>query len=479
MKKKERKIEKNKVLYGLTIAFAGVVLSAVLTVSLVALTYNGGFLLSGGAAVAVGILTLLILTSVYFHIKTYSEIDPKNLLVMMMCLLITFVASAAVLRNLSFKFVPFSLLAMLAVLLMGKKEAYSLTIANFFLCLLILIVYNKFVLTTVDYATFIELIIKAGVSLLIIYVYKVNFNRIKFILIGLVAGALSFVANFLVEILFSINAGDAVSSLTNSIWMALSVLISTVVSLVLTPIIEWTFRMDTNMQLLEYISFDQPLLKELNAKAPGTYNHCIKVGNLAERCAFEIGENVNLAKAAAYYHDIGKIMSPEYFSENQNGGPNPHDDLIFETSVKILTRHTTLGYKILTEKKFPKIICDVALEHHGTSPLNYFYYKALSITEGDVESDAYRYQGPKPSNRISAIVMIADSTEAAFRAHKSMNREELTALVDGIIKDKREDGQFDDCNITMKQLSIIKETLVDSLIGDAHQRIKYPKKNKK
>ena len=138
-----------------------------------------------------------------------------------------------------------------------------------------------------------------------------------------------------------------------------------------------------------------------------------------------------------------------------------------------------MGYKILTEKKFPKIICDVALEHHGTSPLNYFYYKALSITEGDVESDAYRYQGPKPSNRISAIVMIADSTEAAFRAHKSMNREELTALVDGIIKDKREDGQFDDCNITMKQLSIIKETLVDSLIGDAHQRIKYPKKNKK
>ena len=202
----------------------------------------------------------------------------------------------------------------------------------------------------------------------------------------------------------------------------------------------------------------------------------MKVGNLSERCAFAIGENVNLAKAAAYYHDIGKIESPEYFTENQNGGPNPHDDLIFETSVKILTRHTALGYKILTEKKFPKIICDVALEHHGTSPLNYFYYKASNITEGDVNPDDFRYAGPKPSSRISAIVMIADSTEAAFRSKQTMGREELNKLVDSIIKDKREDGQFDNCNITMKQLSIIKETLVESLVGDSHSRIKYPNK---
>jgi len=455
------------------------VLSVVMTVALLALTYNGGFQLTAGASVAVGVVLMLILTCFYFHVKSYSEITPKNLLVMAMAILMTYVLSIAVMRNLSFKFAPFSLLAMLAVLLMGKKEAYSLTITNFLIFVLILVVYNQFVLPDVDYSTFFQLIIKSGVSILIVYFYKVNFNRVKFVGLGFGAGVLTFVINFITSVFLTLGKVDFVSVITSSAWMALAVIISNIVSLVLTPVIEWVFRLDTNMQLLEYISFDQPLLKELNEKAPGTYNHSIKVGNLAERCAYEIGENVNLAKAAAYYHDIGKLESPEYFTENQNGGPNPHDDLIFETSVKILTRHTVLGYKKLTEKKFPKIICDVALEHHGTSPLNYFYYKALSITEGDVEADAFRYQGPKPSNRISAIVMIADSTEAAFRSQQNLDRDGLVKLVDSIIKDKREDGQFDDCNITMKQLSIIRDTLVECLVGDSHTRIKYPSKKKK
>ena len=438
MRKKENTIQKNKIIYALSMIASGAVLAAVLTVTMIALTYNGKFMLSGTTAVAVGLAILVVLTCIYFHIRTYSEIEFKNLLVMMLSIIITMVLSIVILRNLSFKFVPFTLIAMLAVLLMGKKEAFSLTVCNFFLFLILLLIYNHYVLEEVDYMTFYQLIIKVCVALTFIYVYKVNFNRVKFILLGLCAGIAAMISNFVVEMLATYNGENFVSIFTGAAWMGLAVFVSDIVTLVITPVIEWVFRLDTNMQLLEYISFDQPLLKELNAKAPGTYNHCIKVGNLAERCAYEIGENVNLAKAAAYYHDIGKIESPEYFTENQNGGPNPHDDLIYETSVKILTRHTVLGYRILMEKKFPKIICDVAREHHGTSPLNYFYYKAMSITEGDVEADAFRYPGPKPSNRISAIVMIADSAEAAFRSQQSTDREHITKMVNNIIKDKRE-----------------------------------------
>jgi putative nucleotidyltransferase with HDIG domain len=227
---------------------------------------------------------------------------------------------------------------------------------------------------------------------------------------------------------------------------------------------------------MDYCSFENPILMRLKTEAPGTFNHSLVVANLAEHCAFAIGKNPALARAAAYYHDVGKLKDPEYFIENQRDGRNPHDDLIPEVSVRKITIHTDEGYKLLTASNFPKIICDVAREHHGDSPLYSFYYKAQNITEGTLKYEQYRYRGPKPSSATAAIVMLADIVEAASRTKGSMDSNAISELVNNLVRDKIMNNQFDECDITMNELNIIKKTIVNVLPGIYHGRLSYPEK---
>ena len=211
------------------------------------------------------------------------------------------------------------------------------------------------------------------------------------------------------------------------------------------------------------------------AQAPGTFNHSIVVSNIAEACAVAIGEDGLLARTCAYYHDIGKLRRPEFFKENQADGFNPHDDLTPELSANIIKSHTQDGYDLIMKSRLPKEIADVCREHHGTLPILYFYGKAQKFTDGKVDLEQYSYAGPKPSTKIAAIIMIADGCEAAARSLQDRSRENVKNVVRKIVNERMQLGQFDDCEITLKEINIIIHTVVNHLTGVYHSRIEYPK----
>lgn len=241
------------------------------------------------------------------------------------------------------------------------------------------------------------------------------------------------------------------------------------------PLYEAIFAVWTNFKLAEICSPSQPLLKDLKERAPGTYNHCVNVANLVESCAIAIGLNTYMARACAYFHDIGKINHPEYFTENQKDGYNPHDDLIPEVSVNMITGHVKDGVKILKKHRMPETVIRAAYEHHGDAIVSYFYVKAQSITEEDLSNYAYRYNADKPSTKYSALVMICDMCEAIVRAKPPTDEDELRGIIDSIINSKLKDGQLDDCTLTVKDFTIIKDTICEVTMAIMHKRIDYAK----
>lgn len=322
------------------------------------------------------------------------------------------------------------------------------------------------------------LVVTAGSGTLLIYLIKPYASRLRilFTSIGIV------VASGVVGFLSSAALGGS-PDIMQMITVGVSVIVGGAIGIFayfcLSPIFERVFNLNTGLRLMELCSFNQPLLKELEEKAPGTFNHSLTVANISERAAYAIGENPILAKAAALYHDIGKIENPEFFTENQTDGYNPHDELIPEVSVKMITRHTEAGGKILASKGFPKAIISAAIEHHGDSSVGYFYHKAQNITEGTLEEKGYTYLGPKPQTKINAIIMIADISEAATRSVRPSTHEELSALVDKLVRQKMAERQFDECPMTMAELTKVKEAVVNTLMGVHHERISYNLDSKK
>lgn len=241
------------------------------------------------------------------------------------------------------------------------------------------------------------------------------------------------------------------------------------------PIFEGIFRKITCFKLAELTDHKSKLIRKMIKHAPGTFNHAIVVSNMAEACAIAIDEDALLARTCAYYHDIGKLRRPEFFAENQTTGFNPHDDLTPELSTNIIKAHAQDGYELAMKNRLPKEIADVCIEHHGTLPILYFYNKAKKFTDGDVDVKQFCYEGPKPQSKIAAIIMIADSCEAVVRTLKDRSRENVLKTVNKIIDDRMDLGQFDECEITIKELDIIAETIVNNCTGIYHSRVKYPK----
>lgn len=473
MSKLNEKTKTALISYALSVGFA-----IVLAVCAMCMTFTDGkFQIPALGVVVIGLVYVAIFAVANSIGALYRLNMYKNMAVMYISTLLSVLCVLVCMRYLQVVFVPLLVCSLLTVLLVNKRSAFVINFSCFAVILTMYVIRWLYVDQAFNVAGVVYLLLKLISSSAVIAFYRPNYNRISLIGEVVVAGILTSLLCVAVSVVFD-DTTDIVSSVMSGLWYLVSDVASLLLCLVLSPVLEWVLRLETNLKLLEYISFDQPLLKELSEKAPGTFHHSLAVGNLAERCANAIGENVNLAKAAAYFHDIGKLQSPEFFSENQTDGYNPHNDLTFENSVKIITRHTEVGYKMLTEKHFPKLLADVAREHHGDSTVGYFYVQALNITEGTVDSSTYRYPGPRPSNRISAIVMIADTVEAATRARKLTTREELYPLIDKLIKDKRESGQFDNCDITMRELALIRDTLVEALVGTNHQRVNYPDKKK-
>jgi putative nucleotidyltransferase with HDIG domain len=231
------------------------------------------------------------------------------------------------------------------------------------------------------------------------------------------------------------------------------------------------------MKLLELSNADNPLLRELAIRTPGTNHHSFMVGLLAEEAAKAIGANALLARTGCLYHDVGKLAAPNMYIENQKGGPNPHDKVSPLDSVRIITGHVRRGVRMAVEADLPQQIIDFIPQHHGTRVLAYFYHKAKAQAEARGETvniDDFRYPGPKPQTREAVILMLADGAEASVRSLDEQTPENVRAIVKKIVDSVVADGQLDESNITMRELTVIRESLVNTLIGIYHQRISYP-----
>jgi putative nucleotidyltransferase with HDIG domain len=235
------------------------------------------------------------------------------------------------------------------------------------------------------------------------------------------------------------------------------------------------FGILTTVQLLELANPTQPLLRRLLMEAPGTYHHSIMVGNLAERAAEVIGADSLLVRVAAYYHDIGKLERPWAFIENQNDtNANVHDSLDPQASAQVIAAHVTDGVKLADKYGLPPRIREMIPQHHGTRMISFFYQQAAERTTETVDAALFTYPGPRPQSREAAILMLSDSTEAAARAARDHSREAIEQLVERIVHQRLEEGQFDDCNLTLRDLTRIKQSFVTLLTGIYHPRIPYP-----
>ncbi|MCJ7841844.1 HD family phosphohydrolase [Lederbergia sp. NSJ-179] len=257
------------------------------------------------------------------------------------------------------------------------------------------------------------------------------------------------------------------------LYAVVSGLLSAVFAIGLLPFFEAGFGILSTMRLIELSNPNHPLLKKLLTETPGTYHHSVMVANLAESACEAIGANGLLARVGCYYHDIGKTKRPPFFIENQLNIENPHDKLPPETSRDIILAHTTDGAAELRKHKMPKEIVDIAEQHHGTSLLKFFYYKAKKKDENVHESD-YRYPGPKPQTKEIAVISMADSVEAAVRSKTNPTPDEIRTLVHQIAQDKLLDGQFNECDLTLKEIEKIKKVFCETLNGIFHSRIEYP-----
>jgi putative nucleotidyltransferase with HDIG domain len=248
-------------------------------------------------------------------------------------------------------------------------------------------------------------------------------------------------------------------------------------SVALIHLMERIFGITTVLTLMEMSDFNRPALKRISEYAPGTFHHSIQVSNLAEHVAESIGANSLLVRVMALYHDIGKTMRPEYFTENQKQGINPHNNIDPLQSVKIITGHVEQGTALANEYNIPTLVAAGIREHHGSSIIQYFYHKALENakeTGEEVKVEDYSYKGPKPQSKETAILMLADIIEATSRSMTDTSPEALAAMIHKTIESRFTEGQFNECNLSIKELFKLERAFLDSLDGTYHTRVKYP-----
>ena len=277
-----------------------------------------------------------------------------------------------------------------------------------------------------------------------------------------------------------INSNEVTKVLTFGFYGILNGVFCSILTVGSLPLWESLFSVVTPLKLLELSNPNHPLLKKLLIDAPGTYHHSIIVGNLSESAANAVGANALLARTGSFYHDVGKIARPYFFKENQLTSENPHDKINPTLSSLIITGHVKEGMELAKKYKLPIEIRNFILEHHGNTLVAFFYHKAKTADNAEeVDENQFRYNGVKPQSKETAIVMLADSIEAAVRSLTTPNKDRIEKLIQKIMKDKLEDGQLEECNITIKELEVIKRAFLQVLLGIFHERIEYPEINTK
>ena len=251
-------------------------------------------------------------------------------------------------------------------------------------------------------------------------------------------------------------------------------------AILLLPLLELSWHSASTFKVNKYADLQHPLMRDLLTKAPSTYQHTMTVAYLAQSVGEAIGANTLLLRIGAYYHDIGKMAGPKLFAENQSDGENPHDDLGWQESANLIINHVKHGEKLAREFGVPEVIVDLISQHHGTQLVEYFYNKAFENSQGlECDEEDFRYPGPKPQSVEAAILMIVDTVEAASRSMHEPTREKVDKMIRRLIVKRIDDGQFDECNLSTRNLAKIVKTLLDSLEASLHSRVPYPWQEKK
>ncbi|MEA2063430.1 MAG: HDIG domain-containing protein, partial [Gemmatimonadota bacterium] len=408
-------------------------------------------------------LLLIGLYLFFYHRKTYEQIPL--LLIIFFSILIVLVFSRLILGSpeLSNYLVPVAICSMLVAYLVDGPVAMVCTLS----LALILGVQAGLSLHTMLLAMFGGL---AGAF----SVHGITSRRAQYLSILYIASA------YLVGIM-ALNyglRGDSLSTVAQAAgWLSLNAFISTLVTVGLLPLFEYIFKITSDFTLLEWSDLNRPLLKRLSLEAPGTYHHSIILGNLAEAAAAGIGANPIYARVAAYYHDIGKMTKPEYFIENQSGKAksNPHNKLSPKMSCLIIANHVKEGVEMARKARLPECITDVIRQHHGNSPISFFFTKEKEQNpETTLDQHDFCYPGPRPLSREAAIIMLADGVESASHVLNDPTPSRMKGLIKSIIDAKLGLGQLDETELTLKDLNRIAGEFLTILIGVHHHRIDYP-----
>lgn len=411
------------------------------------------------------IIIMLIQIIVYEYIrnnnkKLWADSKQKLMLFTMYCLIVLLIRATTALP---YVVIPIALFGMLVAMLIDLQLAVLLNIVISIIATLIYGGDLQFLLYFIVSGTFSCILTK--------FTYERS-NTVKALtLISLINGIVVIGIGFL----FEKNITDQL--LIRALYGMLSGLIALIVMTGSLPFWEAAFEAVTPIKLLELTNPNQPILKRLITEAPGTYHHSIIVANLSEMAAMDIGADGALARAGSYYHDIGKLKYPNYFSENQVG-ENPHDYLLPLDSAKIIIDHVQIGHAYAMEQKLPKVVRDIIIQHQGTTMVKYFYFKAKKeLPTEDIKQEQYRYPGIIPQFKEAAIVMLADTVEAAVRSMMSKGKtmDEINIFIGDLIKDKLNDGQLLDSGLTIKDLSTIQKSFINVFKGMYHERIVYPK----
>ena len=422
--------------------------------------YGGALILTVLAMVSLLMMLRLLMKDVLSDVRKLSVI----LIILVLCF--GFASLATLLPSLYI--IPIALGMIMGTVLIGYRAGLVMTVPLALLYAGITSVSSS--TTFYDVVLIMANTLSGGVAT--VWFLKGRPQRVRVLVSGVIAAVFSLIMIVGVKLLTSAETLDMIHT---GIWALAGSLLSGVLAIALQPVFEGVFHLATPSRLLEITNPNQPIMKRLMLEAPGTYHHSIIVANLAESAADKIGANSFLARAGAYYHDIGKLKRPGYFSENQRGG-NPHENTDPYVSAAILTAHTRDGALIAQKEHLPPEVQDIILQHHGVTPVMFFYHKALQMADGKhVDINDFRYSGPKPQTKEASIVMLADTIEAAVRSMKDPTPKAIDQFIERLIRGKLEDGQLSDCQLSLRDIDQICSAFSGILKGVYHERIEYPK----
>ncbi len=420
------------------------------------------FVISYNLGVNLAVALFLIVLYLYTKFRRISSRNFNLLNITLLFLIIFCLGYFIINEGWRVNYIPFALIPMLSILLFNNLEiAFLTTIA-----------------ASVSVASLSNNPFQLGLMFLISGIFSIILvqgarKRITIIRTGFIVGIIQAVSLIFIE-RFWIRMPD------RYLLLLLNGIASSIIVLGILPVFEYLFKTFTNISLLELADFHHPLLQRLILEAPGTYHHSLMVGNLCDTACNAVGANALLARIGAYYHDIGKLSKPDYFSENQNVKESKHDALSPAMSKLIIMNHVKEGVDLAKKYRLNSALMDFIQQHHGTGLVYYFYRRALENLEEnqEIKEEVYRYPGPKPNTKETAIVLLADSVEAATRSLRDPAPAKIEEMVHKVINNKFIEGQLDECDLTLKDLEIISAVFIRILSGIYHSRVVYPEESR-